>query len=148
MHDPYSNFMEMNDLRKHTAVFGENLCCLWKNSPDPCKNISSDPNKISVQREKITLKIAGRISFLFLQPSSRETANRRISATTPCGSICEAPLLPGNGANSRDKSKFGSVPETSLAFCDNPLKRKRRPGATHLRSGKDAGHGERDGHRP
>ena len=126
MPDPYFNYMEMNDLRKHTAIFGENLCCLRKISSDPCKNISSDPNKISVQRGKITLKITGRISFLFLQPSSRETANRRISATRPCRKICEAPLLPGNGVISRDKSKFGSVPETSLDFCDNPLKRKRR----------------------
>ena len=120
MHDPYSNYMEMNDLRKHTTVFGENLCCLWKISSDPCKNIGSDPDKISVQRGKITLKIAGRISFLFLQPSSRETANRRISATTSCGTIREARLLPRKRGILRDDSVFDPVFEHKLVTEVSP----------------------------
>ena len=59
------------------------------------------------------------ISATFLAVDKKQ----RISATRPCKKICEAPLLPGNGANSRDKSKFGSVPETSLDFYDNPFKK-------------------------
>ena len=120
MHDPYSNCIEMNDLRKHTAVFGENLCCLRKISSAPCKNIGSDPNKISVQRVKITLKITGRISFLFLQPSSRETANRRISATPPCGTIREARLFPRKRGILRDDSVFDPVFEHKLVTEVSP----------------------------
>ena len=69
----YINLLEINDLRKHTVIFGENR---HRTSIFYCKFCAKTGIRSGAKSDsgaKFSLKITGRFSFMFQQPFRRET---------------------------------------------------------------------------
>ena len=69
----YINLLEINDLRKHTAIFGENR---HRTSIFYCKSCAKTGIRSCAKSDsgaKFSLKITGLFSFMFQQPFRRET---------------------------------------------------------------------------